>query len=92
MPLLVTAVPAGAWSDAVDPLRLIRWVTAVSLAACALYPLAALAGKDWFVLVLVAAVVVGATRNLSEGAVFRAPRRHDEGRAGSCAPTRSARP
>lgn len=71
VPLLVTALPAGAWSDAVDPLRLMRWVTAVSLAACALYPLAALAGKDWFALVLVSAVVVGAMRNLSEGSVFR---------------------
>lgn len=72
VPLLVTAIPAGAWSDAVDPLRLIRWVTGVSLAACSLYPLAALAGRDWFVLVLVAAVVVGAMRNFTEGAVFRA--------------------
>ena len=41
------------------------------LVACALYPLAALAGHDWFVLVLVAAVVVGSTRNFSEGALFR---------------------
>lgn len=71
VPLLVTAIPAGAWSDAVDPLRLIRLVTAVSLAACLLYPLAALTGRDWFVLVLVAAVVVGAMRNLTEGALFR---------------------
>jgi MFS family permease len=72
VPMLATALPAGAWSDAVDPLRLMRWVTAVSLAACSLYPLAALAGKDWFALVLLAAVVVGAMRNLTEGAVFRA--------------------
>jgi hypothetical protein len=71
LPMLVTAVPAGATSDNNDPLRLMRWVTAVPLAACALYPLAALTGRDWFALVLVAAVVVGTTRNLSEGAVFR---------------------
>jgi hypothetical protein len=69
--MLVTAVPAGAKSDNADPLRLMRWVTAVPLVACALYPLASLAGQDWFGLVLVAAVVVGTTRNLSEGAVFR---------------------
>lgn len=71
VPLLVTAIPAGAWSDGVDPLRMMRWATAVSLVACGLYPLAALAGKDWFVLVLAAAIVVGAMRNLTEGAVFR---------------------
>lgn len=71
VPMLLTALPAGAWSDAVDPLRMMRTVTVVSLAACSLYPLAALAGKDWFALVLVAAVVVGATRNLTEGALFR---------------------
>ena len=72
VPMLLTALPAGAWSDAVDPLRLIRWVTVASLAACALYPLSVLAGSDWFALVLVAAMVVGAMRNLTEGAVFRA--------------------
>lgn len=71
VPMLVTAVPAGAWSDGVDPLRLMRWVTAISLAACALYPLAALAGEDRLALVLVSAVVVGAMRNLSEGSLFR---------------------
>jgi MFS transporter len=71
VPMLVTAVPAGAKADNADPLRLMRWVTAVPLVACALYPLAALAGRDRFALVLVAAVVVGTTRNLSEGAVFR---------------------
>jgi Major Facilitator Superfamily len=71
VPMLVTAVPAGAKADNADPLRLMRWVTAVPLMVCALYPLAALAGRDWFALVLVAAVVVGTTRNLSEGAVFR---------------------
>ena len=71
VPMLVTAVPAGAKSDNADPLRLMRWVTAVPLAVCAIYPLAALTGRDWFWLVLLAAVVVGTTRNLSEGAVFR---------------------
>ncbi len=71
VPMLVTAVPAGAKSDNADPLRLMRWVTAVPLAACVLYPLVALTGRDWFWLVLLAAVVVGTTRNLSEGAVFR---------------------
>jgi hypothetical protein len=81
VPMLVTAVPAGAKSDNADPLRLMRWVTALPLAACALYPLAALAGRDWFALILLAAVVVGITRNLSEGAVFRslADTTQDEG-------------
>jgi len=81
VPMLLTAVPAGAKADNADPLRLMRWVTAVPLVACALYPLAALAGRDWFALVLVAAVVVGTTRNLSEGAVFRslADTTRDEG-------------
>jgi MFS family permease len=72
VPMLLTALPAGAWSDGADPLRLIKWVTWVSLGACALYPLASFAGKDWFALVPLAAVVVGAMRNLTEGAVFRA--------------------
>jgi hypothetical protein len=81
VPMLVTAVPAGAKSDNADPLRLMRWVTAVPLAVCAIYPLAALTGRDWFWLVLLAAVVVGTTRNLSEGAVFRslADTTRDEG-------------
>lgn len=81
VPMLVTAVPAGAKSDNADPLRLMRWVTAVPLAVCALYPLAALAGQDRFALVLLAAVIVGTTRNLSEGAVFRslADTTRDEG-------------
>ena len=71
VPMLVTAVPAGAKSDNADPLRLMRWVTVVPLVACALYPVTSFAGYDWFWLVLVAAIVVGTTRNLSEGAVFR---------------------
>jgi hypothetical protein len=72
VPMLLTAAPAGAWSDGVDTLRLLRWVTGVSLAACSLYPLATLAGVDQVGLVLLAAVVVGVMRNLSEGGVFRA--------------------
>jgi len=81
VPMLVTAVPAGAKSDNADPLRLMRWMTVVSLLVCALYPLAALAGRDWFALVLVAAVVVGTARTFSEGAVFRslADTTRDEG-------------
>ena len=81
VPMLFTAIPAGAKADNADPLRLMRSVTAVALVACALYPLAALAGRDWFGLVLAAAVVVGATRNLTEGAVFRslADTTRDEG-------------
>lgn len=71
VPLLLTAIPAGAASDNSDPRRLMRIVTAATLAACALYPLAALAGHDWFALVFVAAIVVGSLRNFSEGALFR---------------------
>jgi MFS family permease len=71
LPLLLTAVPAGVASDNSDPRRLMRIATAITLAACALYPLAGLAGYDPFGLVLVAAVVVGSTRNFSEGALFR---------------------
>jgi hypothetical protein len=48
-----------------------RRVMVVPLVACALYPLASLAGRDWFWLLFVAAVVVGTTRNFSEGAMFR---------------------
>ncbi len=70
-PLLLTAIPAGAAADSADPRRLMRISTYATLVACALYPVAALAGHDQFVLVLVAAVVVGATRNFSEGALFR---------------------
>jgi MFS family permease len=72
VPLLVTAVPAGMASDNADPRRIMRWATGVTLVACALYPLAALDGHDDYALVLVAAVVVGTTRNFSEGALFRA--------------------
>ena len=70
-PLLLTAFPAGATSDNADPRRLMRIATVVTLVACALYPVAALAGYDSFGLVLVAAVVVGSVRNFSEGALFR---------------------
>ena len=70
-PLLLTAIPAGAASDNTDPRRLMRIATIVALVFCALYPLAALAGHDWFVLILIAAVAVGSTRNFGEGALFR---------------------
>ena len=70
-PLLLTAIPAGAASDNTDPRRLMRIATIVMLVFCALYPLAALAGHDWFVLILIAAVAVGSTRNFGEGALFR---------------------
>ena len=71
VPLLLTAVPAGVGSDNTDPRRLMRAAIVISLMACALYPLAALAGYDTFVLVLLAAVVVGSVRNFAEGALFR---------------------
>ncbi len=71
VPLLVTAVPAGAACDHTDPRWMMRTSNAVALVACAVYPAAALFGHDWFWLVLVAAVVVGTTRNFSEGALFR---------------------
>jgi MFS family permease len=71
VPLLLTAVPAGAVSDHFDPLRLMRWTTVGSLAACLLFPLASLMGSEAFWLVLAAAAVVGGLRNFSEGAVFR---------------------
>jgi len=72
VPLLLTSVPAGMASDNADPRKVMRWATGITLAACSLYPLAELTGHDWFGLVLVAAVVVGTTRNFSEGALFRA--------------------
>ena len=71
VPLLLTAVPAGVGSDNTDPRRLMRAAIVISLMACSLYPLAALAGYDTFVLVLLAAVVVGSVRNFAEGALFR---------------------
>ena len=70
-PLLITAVPAGAASDNVDPRRLMRIATVLTLGACLLYPAAAFAGYDVFAFVLVAAVVVGSVRNFGEGALFR---------------------
>ena len=92
-PLLLTAIPAGAASDNTDPRRLMRIATIVMLVFCALYPLAALAGHDWFVLILIAAVAVGSTRNFGEGALFRGHRGHDGGQpAPCCAPTPCARP
>ena len=56
-PLLLTAIPAGAASDNTDPRRLMRIATVVMLVVCALYPIAELFGHDWFVLILIAAVV-----------------------------------
>ena len=70
-PLLITAVPAGAASDNMDPRKLMRIATALTLGACLLYPAAAFAGYDVFAFVLVAAVVVGSVRNFGEGALFR---------------------
>lgn len=70
-PLLITAVPAGAASDNVDPRKLMRIATVLTLGACLLYPVAAFAGYDVFAFVLVAAVVVGTVRNFGEGALFR---------------------
>ena len=64
-PLLLTAVPAGAPSDNADPRKVMRIATVITLVACVLYPIAALAGHDMFVLVLVAAVVVGTVRNFT---------------------------
>jgi MFS family permease len=71
VPLLITAIPAGAASDNADPRKLMRIATVLTLGACLLYPAAAFAGYDLFVLVLVAAVVVGSVRNFGEGALFR---------------------
>ena len=71
VPLLLTAIPAGAASDSTDPRRVMRVVTLASLAFCSAYPLAALVGSDQFALVFVAAVAVGTLRNFSEGALFR---------------------
>ena len=89
-PLLLTAIPAGAASDNTDPRRLMRIATIVMLGFCALYPLAALAGHDWFVLILIAAVAVGSTRNFGEGALFRGHRGHDGGRRHPAARPRPA--
>ena len=91
-PLLLTAIPAGASSDNIDPRRLMRTATVVMLAACSLYPLAALAGHDWFVLVLVAAVVVGLGAQLLGGRPLPRHRRYDTAAARSFAPTPCARP
>ena len=62
-PLLITAVPAGAASDNMDPRKLMRIATALTLGACLLYPAAAFAGYDVFAFVLLAAVVGGSVRN-----------------------------
>lgn len=70
-PLLLTAVPAGASSDTIDLMLLMRVVTWLSLAACALYPLGAAFGYDGLALLLVGAGLIGTLRNFSEAAVFR---------------------
>ncbi len=71
VPLLVTAVPAGLTGDNVPPLRVLRLALAATLGAALLYPLALLAGRDWFWLVLRAAVAAGVSRNYAEAAVMR---------------------
>lgn len=71
VPLLVTAVPAGLTGDNVPPLRVLRLSLVATLAAALLYPLAVLAGHDWFWLVLGAAAVAGVARNYAEAAVMR---------------------
>ena len=78
VPLLLTAVPGGrdlrqrrpAPADAHRDRRHAR-------RRAPLYPLAALAGHDWFVLVLVAAVVVGLDAQLLGGGALPRHRRHD---------------
>ena len=71
VPLLVTAVPAGLTGDTMPPLRVLRLSLVATLAASLLYPLFLLAGRDWFWLVLLAAVVAGVSRNYAEAAVMR---------------------
>jgi MFS family permease len=71
VPLLLSAIPAGLTGDNVPPLRVLRIALAATLAAALLYPLAVLAGLDWFWLVLLAAVVAGVARNYAEAAVMR---------------------
>jgi len=71
VPLLVTAVPAGLTGDTMPPLRVLRLSLVATLAASLLYPFFLLAGRDWFWLVLLAAVVAGISRNYAEAAVMR---------------------
>lgn len=71
VPSLITALPAGAASDNMDPRKMMRIATVLTLGACLLYPVAVVAGYEMFVFVLVAAVVVGTVRNFGEGALFR---------------------
>ena len=92
-PLLLTAIPAGAAADNTDPRRLMRIATIVMLGFCALYPLAALAGHDWFVLILIAAVVGRVDPELRRGRpVPRASGTRRRPTAPCCAPTPCARP
>ena len=71
VPLLLSAIPAGLTGDNVPPLRVLRLSLGAMLAAALLYPLALLAGLDWFWLVFVAAVVAGVARNYAEAALMR---------------------
>lgn len=70
-PMLFISVPAGIVSDRREPARLMLAMLAIGLVACAAYPVAAIAGYDWFWLVLAAALVVGTVRPFIEGAVLR---------------------
>lgn len=71
VPMLVLTVPAGAISDRADPVRLMQAMLVVGLVSSVLYPLAALAGRDWFWLVLLATLVTGSLRLFVEGATLR---------------------
>jgi len=71
VPLLLFAIPAGLTGDNVPPLRLLRLALVATLAAALLYPVALLAGFDWFWLVFLAAVVAGIARNYAEAALMR---------------------
>lgn len=70
-PMVVLAVPAGLVSDRADPARLMGAALAAGLAVSALYPAAALLGRDWVALALLAALATGALRLFVEGAVLR---------------------
>jgi hypothetical protein len=71
VPMLVVTVPAGAISDRTDPAWLMKVSFVIGLVSAALYPLAWLAGYEWFWLVPLAALVTGALRLFVEGAVLR---------------------
>jgi MFS family permease len=71
LPMLLLTLPAGAVSDRSDPARVMRAACAIGLVTSALYPLASLTDRDWFWLVVVAALATGAVRLFVEGAVLR---------------------